>query len=262
MSFTFEPIGFVKSGGGTYPQESPRQAVFAQNEGVIELLPGYDFEQALTDLAGFERIWLIFVFDRNENWKPKVSPPDGSGNCKRGVFATRSPHRPNPIGISAVELIKIEGRKLFIRNFDLLDKTPILDIKPYIPKADAFLHSRAGWRDQEEQTQRAVTFSPESEIAAGWIVAHGGPDLKNVANIQLGNRELNAKRQRIEPSAQSGHFILAFRTWRLEFSSEGSNVHISTVFSGYTESELALDAPDPYCDKALHREFNELCSRN
>ena len=65
MEFRFEPIGFVKSGGGTYPQEAPRQAAFASNEGVIELLPGRNFEQALEDLAGFERIWLVFV--RNPN---------------------------------------------------------------------------------------------------------------------------------------------------------------------------------------------------
>ena len=143
MEFRFEPIGFVKSGGGTYPQEAPRQAAFASNEGVIELLPGRNFEQALEDLAGFERIWLVFVFDRNRNWKPKVLPPDGSSR-KRGVFATRSPHRPNPVGLPAVELLRIEGRSVHIRNFDLLDGTPILDIKPYIPEADAFPASRSG----------------------------------------------------------------------------------------------------------------------
>ena len=88
-----EPIGFVKSGGGNYPQEAPRQAVFARNSGVIELLPGHGYEQALEDLGGFERIWLIFLFDRNGGGcKPKVRPPDGSVH-KRGVFATRSPHR-------------------------------------------------------------------------------------------------------------------------------------------------------------------------
>ena len=167
-----EPIGFVKSGGGNYPQEAPRQAVFARNSGVIELLPGHGYEQALEDLGGFERIWLIFLFDRNGGgWKPKVRPPDGSVH-KRGVFATRSPHRPNPLGISAVELDRIEGRKLFIRNFDLLDGTPILDIKPYIPAADAFPNARAGWRDENDQTCRPVAFSPEA--AADWVM---GPNL-------------------------------------------------------------------------------------
>lgn len=160
MEFRFEPIGFVKSGGGTYPQEAPRQAAFASNEGVIELLPGRNFEQALEDLAGFERIWLVFVFDRNRNWKPKVLPPDGSSR-KRGVFATRSPHRPNPVGLSAVELLRIEGRSVHIRNFDLLDGTPILDIKPYIPEADAFPASRSGWRGEAAQTLREVQFTPK-----------------------------------------------------------------------------------------------------
>ena len=96
MEFTFAPIGFVR-GGGNYPQEAPRQGVFARNEGVIELLPERNFETALADLGGFERIWIVFVFDRNRNWKPKVRPPDGAADRRIGLFATRSPHRPNPV---------------------------------------------------------------------------------------------------------------------------------------------------------------------
>lgn len=254
MAFTFEPVGFVKSGGGNYPQEAPRQAVFARNEGVIELLPGRCFEQALEDLAGFERIWLVFVFDRNSRWKPKVLPPDGSSR-KRGLFATRSPHRPNPIGISAVELAGVEGRRLFIRNFDLLDGTPILDIKPYVPAADAFPLAKAGWREEAGQTVRAVTLSPEAAAAAAWILARGGPDLENTARVQLGTREPDARRQRLEQLPQPGRRLLAFRTWRFEFEEKDEEVHIHAIISGYTEPELAPDAPDPYADKELHRAF-------
>ena len=133
-SYSFKAIGVLR-GGGEFPQQAPRQGVYARNEGYIELFPHCNYEQALEDLGGFERIWLLFVFDRNVNWKPKVLPPYGIDR-KVGTFASRSPYRPNPVGLSAVELVKIEGLKVYIRNFDLLDGTPILDIKPYIPEVD------------------------------------------------------------------------------------------------------------------------------
>ena len=108
---------------------------------------------AFRDLAGFERIWLLFVFHRSEGWKPEVRPPRGGG--KRSVLATRSPHRPNAIGLSAVELIGVEERALHVRGMDLLDGTPILDIKPYVPYADAFPGARAGWIDAIDAAQGA-----------------------------------------------------------------------------------------------------------
>jgi tRNA (adenine37-N6)-methyltransferase len=107
--------------------------------------------QAYRDLAGFERIWLIFTFHRSEGWKAEVRPPRGGG--KRSVLATRSPHRPNAIGLSAVELVAVEEGALRVRGIDLLDGTPILDIKPYVPYADAFPDSRAGWIDELDATQ-------------------------------------------------------------------------------------------------------------
>jgi tRNA (adenine37-N6)-methyltransferase len=115
-------------------------------EFVVEFPP-----QAYRDLAGFERIWLIFAFHRSEGWKAEVRPPRGGG--KRSVLATRSPHRPNAIGLSAVELVAVEDGALRVRGIDLLDGTPILDIKPYVPYADAFPDSRAGWIDELDATQ-------------------------------------------------------------------------------------------------------------
>lgn len=111
---------------------------------VIEFVDGFPPE-AFRDLAGFDRLWLVFVFDRSEGWKAEVRPPRGGG--KRSVLATRSPHRPNAIGLSAVQLVAVEGHGLRVRGVDLLDGTPILDIKPYVPYADAFPDSRAGWID-------------------------------------------------------------------------------------------------------------------
>lgn len=154
--YTLTPIAHVRS---PYARriDAPHQPTVvagtetgAQAEARIEFVDELPAE-ALADLAGFERLWLIFVFDRSEGWKAKVRPPRGGG--KRGVLATRSPHRPNPIGLSAVELVAVEARALVVRGVDLLDGTPILDIKPYVPYADAFPGARAGWIDAIDAAQ-------------------------------------------------------------------------------------------------------------
>ena len=101
---------------------------------------------ALRDLDGFDRVWLITHLHLNPSWGPLVRPP--RGGVRRGVLATRSPHHPNPIGLSAVHLDRIEGAVLHIRGLDLIDGTPVLDIKPYVPYCDAFPQSAAGWVDE------------------------------------------------------------------------------------------------------------------
>jgi len=150
--FTFQPIGFVRS---PYARriDAPHQSSVVEGtetgdvaEAILELEPAVP-EEALRDLEGFARIWLIFVFHRSEGWTAQVKPPRGP-RVKRGVLATRSPHRPNPIGLSVVELVAVEGRCLRLRGVDLLDGTPVLDLKPYVPYADAFPDSVAGWIDE------------------------------------------------------------------------------------------------------------------
>lgn len=155
-TFSCTPIAFARS---PYTQriDAPHQSTVvagtrtnAAAEALIEFVEGFPRE-AFNDLGGFERIWLIFQFDRSEGWKAQVKPPRGGG--KRGVLATRSPHRPNAIGLSAVELIRVEDGALRVRGMDLLDGTPILDIKPYVTYADAFPASRAGWIDAIDAAQ-------------------------------------------------------------------------------------------------------------
>ena len=149
-TFSCQPIAFVHS---PYARriDAPHQATVVQGtetggavDAVIEFVAGFP-AAAFSGLAGFERIWLVFVFHRSEGWKAEVKPP--RGGVKRSVLATRSPHRPNAIGLSAVELLAVEERCLRVRGIDLLDGTPILDIKPYVPYADAFPDSAAGWID-------------------------------------------------------------------------------------------------------------------
>jgi len=150
-AFSFHPIGFVRS---PYARriDAPHQPSVVEGtetgevvEATLELDASIP-EEALRGLEGFARIWLIFAFHRSEGWAPLVKPPRGP-RVKRGVLATRSPHRPNAIGLSAVELVAVEGRLLRLRGVDLLDGTPVLDLKPYVPYADAFPDSAAGWID-------------------------------------------------------------------------------------------------------------------
>ncbi len=255
-AFSFSPIGYVH-GGGTYRCQAPRQGVFAANSGFIELAARRNFETALADLQGFSRIWVVFVFDRISGWRPKVRPPVAGGGRRIGVFATRSPHRPNPIGISAVELDGIDGRRLYIRNFDLLDGTPVLDIKPYIPDADAFPDAATGWRQEAAAVARELVFSGLAREAVDWL-KHFDIDLDAVCRSQLATVELDRTRQRLEASPHHADgWILAWRTWRIVFHRESAanRMVIEDIRSGYTEHELEPGAPDPYNDKAIHREF-------
>ena len=151
LHFTYRPIGILHS---PYARriDAPHQGTVVEGtesgESVLATLELADWldGKIIKDLDGFDRIWLIFAFHLNDGWTSSVKPP--RGGPKRGVLATRSPHRPNSIGLSAVELVSIEGRTLHLRGVDLLDGTPVLDIKPYVPYADAFPDARAGWIDE------------------------------------------------------------------------------------------------------------------
>jgi tRNA (adenine37-N6)-methyltransferase len=148
--FTINPVGVIrtpcKAEAGT-----PIQPVFGQQLcGEVEVFEGY--EQALADIEGFERLWLVYLLDRASAFKLRVVPYRDT--VPRGLFATRAPSRPNPIGISAVRLLGREGRILRISDLDILDGTPLIDIKPYVPAFDAFPGSSAGWMDETTVDRR------------------------------------------------------------------------------------------------------------
>jgi tRNA-Thr(GGU) m(6)t(6)A37 methyltransferase TsaA len=125
-------------------EDAPHQPVASPEVvSTIEIEPEY--RKALADLATFDRVWVIFVFDRSEGWTPRVKPP--RGGPKRGVFATRAPHRPSPIGLTNAELVSVdeESGVLTLRGLDLLDETPVLDLKPYIRSIDSWPQASQGW---------------------------------------------------------------------------------------------------------------------
>lgn len=150
----------------------PRQAgVVEELEGSIVFEPRYRDPEALRGLEGFDRIWLIWQFSENlrpeEDWSPTVRPPRLGGNTRLGVFATRSPFRPNSLGLSCVRLLEIRrdarlGTVLRVGGADLMDGTPIFDIKPYIPYADAYPEARSGFAPDPGATL-TVAFPPELE---------------------------------------------------------------------------------------------------
>ena len=238
------PIGVVRS---PYKEkvDAPRQARAPEAKGVqgtIELYPGRGFEHALEDLDGWGRIWVIFVFDRNEGWRPKVLPPRSAGK-RRGLFATRSPHRPNAIGMSAVELVSVSGLVVTIRDLDILDGSPVLDIKPYVPYADAFPDARAGWledaaRDavQDPVPLYEVRWEPRADAHARWLAEHG-VDLRGPVDraLSLGPQPNAYRRIRAD---ESGGLRLAIKDWRARFGVEGRVITVRAIVTGYRPSQL------------------------
>ena len=146
-SININPIGVIHSPIAN-SDGAPIQPAFAQNyEGTVEVYE--EFEEALLDLDGFERIWLLYWFDRASKFKLKVKPY--MDDKLHGLFATRAPSRPNPIGLSCVKLLSINKNILRVSEIDILDGTPLLDIKPYAGKFDCFEVKRNGWLDTADK---------------------------------------------------------------------------------------------------------------
>lgn len=168
QEFTMKPIARVHSefaGKFGVPRQS---GLVTSLEALVVFEPEYRNPAALRGLEGFSHLWLLWVFDRavRESWSPTVRPPRLGGNDRLGVFATRSPFRPNPIALSAVALAGIEetrdqGMVLRIRGADLMDGTPVLDIKPYLPYADCLPEALGGFASAPAGESLEVEFPPE-----------------------------------------------------------------------------------------------------
>jgi len=143
LEVTARVIGVIRT-PFTEPAGTPIQTVYGENiEGQVLLFEPY--AAALDDIEGFDRLWLIYWMDRVKEFKPRIIPY--RDDQEHGVFATRSPSRPNPVGMSVVRLFRKEGSTLYIADIDMVDGTRLLDIKPYIPAFDSHPASRAGWVD-------------------------------------------------------------------------------------------------------------------
>ncbi len=153
----------------------------------LELLPPYNMPDAVRGLEAFTHIWVLFLFHATarDEWKATVRPPRLGGNERVGVFASRSNFRPNPIGLSVVELMAMEGTRLVVRGGDFLDGTPVLDIKPYIPYVDSVPSAHGAFADAAPQPDLAVSFAPEAEQAVAALESASRPALRQLVADML-----------------------------------------------------------------------------
>ena len=251
------PIGTFH-GDAVYKYDAPRQGrLFAGHPGRIVLNAGNNFEMALRDLDGFERIWVIFQFHENEGWRPTTRPPvPPKGRDRVGTFASRSPYRPNPIGLSCVRLLKIDGLTLYVDEADLLDGTPVLDIKPYIPMADAFPQAKAGWVEEQEGELWTIDASETFAAQNRWLAENSPFDLESFVQVQLVHGPFDVTRRRIALDENQCVGELAYRTFRIDFryDPQARRILLEKIRSGYSGQEMAEPA-DIYGDKPVHRAF-------
>lgn len=168
-SLSLQPIGVIRS---PYREKFavPRQPGLVEDgAGELHLLPPYAQAEAVRGLEQFSHVWILFIFHQTKDggWRPTVRPPRLGGNARMGVFATRSTFRPNPIGMSLVELkgIRLQGAEVILElgSLDLIDGTPVVDIKPYLPFAESLPHARAGFAQDAPPADMPVTFSADAQ---------------------------------------------------------------------------------------------------
>lgn len=236
-SLSLQPIGVVHS---PFKErvDAPRQSRAAHGvEGTIELFSGHNFEQGLEDIESFNFIWVLFWFHLNRTWKPKVSPP--RSGLRRGVFATRSPYRPNPIGLSVVELRKVDGLILSVRSLDILDGTPVLDLKPYVPYVDSLPDANNGWLDapSDPQPDYEVLFSPLAREQLEYLQRDFALEISErfVAALKLGPEPQAFRRIRKDGDGYS----IAVKDWRARFIAAERTITVLEFQTGHKPQLLA-----------------------
>ena len=253
-SLTIHPIGYFRTQKKDHVFQSklsaPRQSGLGRGQnGVIKILPKY--REALQDLQGFTHLWIVFHFHNNTTWKPLVLPP--RSQKKRGVFATRSPYRPNPIGLSCVRLLAIEGLNLHLDDTDLLDGTPILDLKPYLSYSDAITDAKAGWTETADEDRYVIQFIDLALKKIRWIQKKTELPIEETILTQLEFDPFNQKKKRIKKT-EADSYEFSYRTWRIYFQAHHHEIQVMDIRSGYTSSELKKTS-DPYGDKDVHHLF-------
>lgn len=257
-SLHLSPIGYVQTGKrhkfDAPHQPNPNEA--EQNQIVLE--EGRQFDLAIQDLDGFERIWLIFWFHKNQNWRPRVLPPRGPAQ-RRGVFSTRSPHRPNPIGITCVNLLSIDNLILNVGPLDLVDATPILDIKPYLPRVDAFPDSQTGWIGEVEAM---LEQTPEYQIEIQSFAENQLNWLRDTWNIDFTERAFGIltsnpwpHRTRRILQVEPGLFRMACGPWRLYYRIAEQTIHLESIAKGYSDETLLSKGYENITDRDAQLAF-------
>ena len=246
---TYVPLGVYRQAGHRQKSDVPRQGVLVEGEGHIELSRRTGIEHALADLESWARLWVVFHFHEAHEFRPTVWPPRSQE--KRGVLSTRSPHRPNAIGLSAVRLLGVDREQLIVRvaEADLLDGTPVLDLKPYVAYADAFPDAGSGWLAPADPLPAwRVELADAAAAAAVWLAARGvdlGPAL--VRALELGPTPQPYRRIR----KRDGVLELSLKEWRATFvEAPERTLVVQEIRSGYKPSQRETDPA-----LVLHREY-------
>ena len=217
----------------------PRQSGLADTPGTIVFEPEFRDPNALRGLEEYSHLWLVWQFSQaRQTWSPTVRPPRLGGNRRMGVFATRSPNRPNPIGLSCVRLERIEwqtdrGPVLHVLGADLLDGTPILDIKPYLPYADSVPEAKGGFTDRVERITLAV------EDPKGLLDAL--PDAASAALRQALACDPRPSYQR-DPGRVYG---MAYERWEVRFRVEQRTLYVLELAEKGPEAKVTIDESGP-----------------
>lgn len=229
MKIELQPIGFIKS---PYHEKfaTPRQpGLVTAAKGFVELVSPFNHADTVAGLEACSHIWLEFGFHEvmDQGWKPKVRPPRLGGNEKMGVFATRSTHRPNPIGLSVVKLERIDtsnGVKLWVSGLDLIDGTPIIDIKPYVPYSDCLPDAQYAFA-QDKPPAIFVLFSDTSET----LLAKQ-PELKTFL-MQVLEQDPKPAFHKFDPEREYGAALMQHNIkWRYKKDDAGDIVlYVETI---------------------------------
>jgi tRNA (adenine37-N6)-methyltransferase len=244
-TLTLKPIGIIHS---CFKEKfgAPRQSGLVPSaNGVIELLPPYSDPNSIKELDGFSHIWLSFNFhqiDNDKKWAPMVRPPGLGGNKKVGVFATRSPFRPNNMGLSLVKLDKVEienGKaKIHVKGIDLIDGTPIYDIKPYMPEVESVPTAKAGWTENLPKKKCFdIIFSEKVQEFCNKNELHGIENLTQLISefLQLDPRPAYYQDKEIE--SDKTYFGAKLYNIDVHWEVKENVIHVTDVFQKDEEEE-------------------------
>lgn len=250
------PIGIVHS-PWLDKRSAPRQPTEARDVcGRIELHAQDGLQDALSDLEEWTHIWVLFWFHLNDSWHAKVQPP--RSHKKRGLFSTRSPYRPNPIGMSVLRLDRVEGSVLYVRDLDILDQTPVLDIKPYVAYTDAVSGASNGWLVDpvtDAGPRFAVEFVERAVPQLEWLRLRAAVDLEALATSVLCAGPAPHAYRRIR--VHDGYSVLAVKDFRLRFRVVDQTIEVFEISTGYRARVLSDPRAQPteQTPLSVHREF-------
>lgn len=235
MEFSFKPIGIIDS---CFKEKFgiPRQPGLAtEARAVLKVFAPFDQLEAFKGLTDFSHIWIIFVFHAgmSGSWKATVRPPRMGGNRRTGVFSTRSGFRPNPIGLSAVRLEKLVREKketrLYLTGIDLMDGTPVLDIKPYLPYSDAIAGASGGFADSCPQALMRVDFSPQAMAFCLEKERSGYPGVTRLIEQLL---KLDPRPAYYASTPQKNHFGMKVYDFNVLWEISGNAAYITACEDG------------------------------